>query len=68
VGTPFVLIEVEVQSNQPGRFRRLIPRDQFSEFREAGRRAAESLRDVTVWNVSSTERGGGVAEMPSPSG
>jgi len=57
------LIEVEVQSDHPARFRRLIPRDRFSEFREAGRRATERLRGVTVWNVSSTERGGGVAEM-----
>jgi trehalose synthase len=57
------LTEVEVEPDQPGRFRDVLPGDRFTEFSEAGRLAAARLRGVTVWNVNSTERGGGVAEM-----
>ena len=55
--------DVEVLPEEPARFSGLIPRGRYREFNEASRRAAKRLRGVTVWNVNSTERGGGVAEM-----
>ena len=57
------LTEVDVQPLFPGRFRRLLPRAGFAEYRFAGQRAAEDLRGRTVWNLNTTEHGGGVAEM-----
>jgi trehalose synthase len=57
------LQEVDIEPDQPRRFRQLVSRERFAEFHEAGRRAVERLRGATVWNVNSTERGGGVAEM-----
>lgn len=57
------LTEVDIEPEQPRRFRSVMPRERYAEFHEAGRRAAERLRGTTVWNLNSTERGGGVAEM-----
>jgi trehalose synthase len=57
------LIEVDINSESPNRFRDILPPERFVEFQEAGRRTALRLRGVTVWHVNSTERGGGVAEM-----
>jgi trehalose synthase len=55
--------EVHVEPEQPDRFRALIGPERYDQFQEAGRHAAERLGDATVWNVNSTARGGGVAEM-----
>jgi trehalose synthase len=57
------MMEVGVEPSSPRRFRKILSREQFAEFHDAARRAAECLRGITIWNVNSTERGGGVAEM-----
>jgi trehalose synthase len=57
------VMEVEVPPRSPRRFRRVLSAEGFASFREASRGAADRLRGVTVWNVNSTARGGGVAEM-----
>src|SRR5687768_13749708 len=45
------------------RFESVMPAERYAEFREAVKRAQELLAGRVVWNVNSTSRGGGVAEM-----
>jgi len=58
-----VVTEVDVQPGRVDRFRELMSEERFDAFQQTGRRAAERLRGVTMWNLNSTARGGGVAEM-----
>jgi trehalose synthase len=57
------LVEVDFDADRLERFRRLGSGEWFQQFSEAVDRAAGRLRGTTVWNVNSTARGGGVAEM-----
>jgi trehalose synthase len=44
------------------RYRALLP-DEYEQLEEAARRAKERFAGRAIWNISSTARGGGVAEM-----
>jgi trehalose synthase len=56
---------VEVPVRSPERLGRLIGPERFEEMREAARSAMDALDGNTIWNISSTSHGGGVAEMLS---
>lgn len=45
------------------KFESLIGVERYGLFRQATAIASQQLRETTVWNVSSTAAGGGVAEM-----
>ena len=45
------------------RFEEVLSADAYAEFREAAERSRELFDGRVVWNVNSTSRGGGVAEM-----
>jgi trehalose synthase len=55
--------EISVAPRDLGRYRSLIRPDRFTELQTGVLEAAGSLRSRTLWNVNSTEVGGGVAEM-----
>jgi trehalose synthase len=55
--------EVAVAPLDPERFESVLDPERFAEFVEAVVHALEILDGRTVWNVNSTARGGGVAEM-----
>jgi trehalose synthase len=57
------LENVDVQALAPQRFREVIPADRYDKFAEAFARAHTMLEGRVVWNVNSTAKGGGVAEM-----
>ena len=45
------------------RFESVLPKDRYEEFEEGIKQAKKMLEGRVVWNVNSTARGGGVAEM-----
>ncbi len=45
------------------RFESILPAERYAQVLEAAERSRELLADRVVWNVNSTARGGGVAEM-----
>ena len=55
--------EVEVSVRALSQFEPLIGAERYGELRRAAAQARQSLEGATVWNVSSTATGGGVAEM-----
>ncbi len=55
--------QIEVPVRALSRLEPLIGADRYVELREAATQASELLQGLTVWNVSSTAAGGGVAEM-----
>ena len=57
------LDEERVASLRPGRFDDVLTADGLARFEQAIRRGRELLDGRTFWNVNSTARGGGVAEM-----
>ncbi len=57
------LSEVHIGSLHLERFEELLPPAEYEKVREAMERAKHVLGGRTVWNVNSTARGGGVAEM-----
>jgi glycosyltransferase involved in cell wall biosynthesis len=57
------LTNVEVGSLSLERFQAVLAPDEFSAVRAGRERARTLLAGRTVWNVSSTAHGGGVAEM-----
>jgi trehalose synthase len=57
------LTTVPVGKLSPQRFAEVIPDRQRGELDEAVQRAQDVLGDRTIWNISSTATGGGVAEM-----
>jgi trehalose synthase len=57
------LQSVDVQPLAPQRFRDVIPADRYKRFAEALDHAHALLEGRVVWNVNSTAKGGGVAEM-----
>jgi trehalose synthase len=57
------MLEIEIVPRPLETLRGVLTREQSDRFRAAAARAAEALSGRTVWNVSSTATGGGVAEM-----
>ncbi|HEX3325489.1 MAG TPA: glycosyltransferase [Actinomycetota bacterium] len=57
------LERVEVRALAPQRFKEVIPVERYDRFAEAIAQARALLADRVVWNVNSTAKGGGVAEM-----
>jgi trehalose synthase len=57
------MFEVQVPSISPSRFGSVLPTDRFAAFEQGMREARELLAGRVVWNINSTARGGGVAEL-----
>jgi trehalose synthase len=57
------LERVEVRALAPQRFKEVIPAERYNRFAEAIAQARALLDGRVVWNVNSTAKGGGVAEM-----
>jgi trehalose synthase len=57
------IAEVPVGVLEPRRFREVISEDGFSLFEQKIETARSMLEGRVIWNVNSTARGGGVAEM-----
>jgi trehalose synthase len=57
--------EVAISSMSPDRYREVSTREQFDAFERGVGEARELLDGRVVWNVNSTARGGGVAELLS---
>jgi trehalose synthase len=57
------MIEVDVSAMNPERFRAVLSPGSFEAFQQGIRKARELLAGRVVWNVNSTARGGGVAEL-----
>ena len=55
--------EVELGTAEIERFEELLGEDAWKRFRDAMAESERELRDRRVWNVNSTARGGGVAEL-----
>ncbi len=62
-GSMTPLLEVEVPLLSPERFESVLTHSQSEQFQQAIVEARRRFAGVTVWNVNSTARGGGVAEM-----
>ena len=57
---------VEVAEHPPERFESVLEPEPFEKLAAGIRRARELLGEHTVWNVSSTAKGGGVVELLLP--
>ena len=57
------LTSVSVAPLAPDRFREVLASELYAEFGKAISKAEKILAGRTIWNVNSTARGGGVAEM-----
>ena len=57
------MFEVEISSMSPERFRSVLKAERFEAFERGVRDARELLAGRVVWNINSTARGGGVAEL-----
>jgi trehalose synthase len=57
------MYEVHVSSMSPGRFGSVLPPERFEEFERSLDEGRRLLDGRVVWNVNSTARGGGVAEL-----
>jgi trehalose synthase len=57
------MFEVEVPSMSPARFRSVLGPERYEQFERGMQRARELLASRVVWNINSTARGGGVAEL-----
>lgn len=57
------MFEVDVSSMDPERFRTVLSPARFDAFQRSIRDARKLLDGRVVWNVNSTARGGGVAEL-----
>jgi trehalose synthase len=60
------LQHVQVGAMDPRRFEEVISPAEFAQWLKVIARAADELRGRVVWNVNSTAKGGGVAEMLWP--
>ena len=65
-GVSGVTTDVEIPAQDPGRFREAVGDVAYSRFDAAVERARSLLDGRVVWNVNTTARGGGVAEMLRP--
>src|SRR3954470_8976000 len=66
VGPGTVLREVEIDPIPPERWAEVLPQEAADAVVELAGRGREALEGVTIWNVNSTARGGGGAEMLGP--
>jgi trehalose synthase len=57
------MFEVEVSSMGPERFRSVLAPERYEQFERGMHHARALLAGRVVWNVNSTARGGGVAEL-----
>ena len=57
------LTQVPISSLSSDRFAEILEEDGYERFLKATAQARELLRERVVWNVNSTARGGGVAEL-----
>jgi trehalose synthase len=57
------VFEVAISSMSPARFRSVLSPARFEAFEQGMRRARALLAGRVIWNVNSTARGGGVAEL-----
>jgi trehalose synthase len=57
------VFEVDISSISPERFRSVLSAERFEAFERGIRDAREVLAGTVVWNINSTARGGGVAEL-----
>ncbi|MPZ90102.1 MAG: glycosyltransferase [Actinobacteria bacterium] len=57
------LTKVETGVFDPRRFKEVLSAEAWAAFSEALDRAEETFKGRTIWNVNSTGKGGGVAEM-----
>ena len=57
------MFEVEVSSMSPERFRSVLAPERYEQFERGMRHGRELLAGRVVWNINSTARGGGVAEL-----
>jgi trehalose synthase len=55
--------EVDISSMSPDRFREVLAPERFEAFERGIQEGRELLEGRVVWNVNSTARGGGVAEL-----
>lgn len=58
-----ILQDVEIGPLRPERFEEVLSAETYARFGETIRTAGELLKGRRIWNVNSTARGGGVAEM-----
>jgi trehalose synthase len=63
IGPMGVLESVPIGKLSPERFETVLDPDRYRQVREAVEAARQLLQGRVVWNVNSTSRGGGVAEM-----
>ena len=57
------MFEVGVSSTSPERFRSVLAPERYEQFERGMQRGRELLAGRVVWNINSTARGGGVAEL-----
>jgi trehalose synthase len=57
------MFDVEVSSMSPERFSSVLTAEQYAALEQGIARGNDVLRERVVWNVNSTARGGGVAEL-----
>jgi trehalose synthase len=57
------MFEVEISSMSPARFATILPPERFDAFERGLEEGRRLLAGRVVWNVNSTARGGGVAEL-----
>ena len=62
-GSTGALTAVPVGALPFERFEQVLPQDRYHAFREGAEAARETFAGRTIWNINSTARGGGVAEM-----
>jgi trehalose synthase len=55
--------EIDVPIKNAEQLRGVLSAERFGEFQRGAERARKLLAGRTVWNVNSTARGGGVAEL-----
>jgi trehalose synthase len=57
------MFELEVSSMSPERFRSVLAPEPYEQFERSMQHGRELLAGRVVWNINSTARGGGVAEL-----
>jgi trehalose synthase len=57
------MLEVDISAMSPDRFRSVLPRERYDAFERGLEEGRRLLSGRVVWNVNSTARGGGVAEL-----
>ncbi len=57
---------VDISSMDLEQFRSVIPRERFGEIERTAEEGRELLDGAVAWNINSTARGGGVAELLRP--